>query len=95
MHYYFAPLYSPFAPALMLALLPLFVIALVWTVIIKGYALWYAARGNQVWWFVALLVVNTLGILEIIYLLWFRPGASFTLRSGSHSSHSPAQKSKA
>ena len=39
----------------------------------KGFALWYAARGSQKWWFIALLIVNTVGILEIIYLLFFRP----------------------
>lgn len=43
-----------------------------WTIAIKGYALWHAARNDQKWWFIAILIVNTLGILEIVYLLWFR-----------------------
>jgi hypothetical protein len=71
MHYF--PFYSPFAPGLMIALLPFLIVVALWTVVIKGYALWYAARGSQKWWFIALLVVNTLGILEIVYLIWFRP----------------------
>ena len=71
MHYY--PFYSPFAPGLMLALLPLLVIVALWTLVIKGYALWHAARNGQKGWFIVLLVVNTLGILEIVYLIWFRP----------------------
>ena len=35
---------------------------------VEGLALWHAARRGQPWWFVILLVVNTVGILEIIYL---------------------------
>jgi methionyl-tRNA synthetase len=42
-----------------------------WSLIWKGLALWRAARVEQTAWFVILLVVNTAGILEIIYLLFF------------------------
>lgn len=37
-------------------------------IILKGYALWTAARRNEPWWFVILMFVNTIGILELIYL---------------------------
>ena len=47
-------------------------IVLVWSFIWKGLALWNSARNHQKAWFVILLIVNTLGILEIIYLLFFR-----------------------
>ena len=57
----------------MVALIPLIVVLALWTVILKGYALWSAARNTQKWWFIVLLVVNTLGIREIIYLIWYRP----------------------
>ena len=87
----FTPFYSPFAPGLALAFLPLLLLVLLWTIVLKGYALWYAARNGQKWWFIALLVVNTVGILEIIYLIWFRPNASHTHHS--HSSHTPAHHS--
>ncbi len=60
-------------PAFVLALFPLFILAMIWTIVLKGFALWHAARGSQKWWFIALLIVNTLGILEIVYLIWFRP----------------------
>ncbi|MDP2655067.1 MAG: DUF5652 family protein [bacterium] len=53
--------------------IPLILVVALWTIILKGYALWHAARGSQKGWFIALLVINTLGILEIIYLIWFRP----------------------
>jgi hypothetical protein len=35
---------------------------------LKGYALWHAAKRDQKGWFIALLVVNSFGILELIYL---------------------------
>jgi hypothetical protein len=43
-------------------------LALVWSFLWKGLALWRAAKRGDKWWFVILLIVNTLGILEIIYL---------------------------
>jgi len=42
-----------------------------WSIFWKGLALWKAARRNQPLWYVALLVVNTVGILEIIYIFAF------------------------
>jgi len=51
--------------------IPLLIILIIWSLIWKGLALWKSARLNQPVWFVALLVVNTLGILEILYLFIF------------------------
>lgn len=51
----------------------LLTLLIVWSIIWKGFALWHSARGNQKGWFVALLVINTVGLLEIIYLAFFRP----------------------
>ena len=48
----------------------LFFLAILWTVAIKGYALWHAAKRGERWWFIALLVINTFGILEIAYLVF-------------------------
>ena len=42
-----------------------------WVLVWKGIALWKAARHNQKWWFIALLVINTLGLLEILYIFVF------------------------
>ena len=49
-------------------LLCVFIIA---EIALKGYALWYAAKRDQKWWFVIMLIVNTAGALEIIYLVFF------------------------
>lgn len=72
----YTPFYSPFAPELLVAIIPIIFAVALWTVVIKGFALWHAARNTQKWWFIALLVVNTLGILEVVYLIWFRPKSS-------------------
>ncbi len=49
--------------------LPAFIgVLVIWSVVWKGLALWHSARRHQPWWFVILMFVNTLGILEIIYL---------------------------
>jgi methionyl-tRNA synthetase len=50
----------------------LFIILAGWSLIWKGFALWYAARNHQKGWFVFMLIINSAGILEIVYLLWFR-----------------------
>ena len=53
-----------FAPAL----IPFIVLLVAWSLPWKGYALWLAARNGHTLWFIALLLVNTLAILEIIYI---------------------------
>jgi hypothetical protein len=39
-----------------------------WTVAWKGYALWLSARSGQKKWFLVMLILNTVGILEIYYI---------------------------
>jgi hypothetical protein len=51
---------------------PLFYLVIAWAVIWKGIALWHAARNRQLVWYIAILIVNTVGILEIVYLIFFR-----------------------
>ena len=43
----------------------------IWTIAWKGVALWKAAESQSKPWFVVLLLVNTVGILEIIYVFYF------------------------
>ncbi len=45
-----------------------FVGLLLWEIIWKGFALWRAGRKNQPAWFFLLFVLNTAGILPIVYL---------------------------
>ena len=41
-----------------------------WTLPWKGYALWTASKKNHKMWFIALIILNTVGILEIIYIFY-------------------------
>jgi hypothetical protein len=50
----------------------LFLILLLWTVFWKGLALWRSSRNTQKYWFVAILILNTAGILPIVYLAFFK-----------------------
>lgn len=43
-------------------------ILVVWGLVWKGWALWLAARRGELPWFVALLIINTVGLLEIFYI---------------------------
>jgi methionyl-tRNA synthetase len=48
---------------------PLFVLILVaWSLAWKGAALWKSANLRQKKWFIAILLINLFGLLEIIYL---------------------------
>ena len=46
------------------------VIMAFWVLPWKGYALWSAAKLNHKYWFIALLILNTLAILDIIYIFF-------------------------
>jgi hypothetical protein len=52
---------------------PVMFIVVAWSLVWKGVALWKAARRDQLAWFIVLLVVNTVGILEIIYIFAIAP----------------------
>lgn len=51
------------------ALVPFFFVFGAIAILLKGYALWHAAKRNDKWWFIALLIINTLGILELVYIV--------------------------
>lgn len=56
---------NPYAAAL-------FLCVTIWSLVWKGIALWKASKNNQKYWFIALLLINTVGILEITYLKFFQ-----------------------
>ncbi len=45
---------------------------LIWEAVWKGIALWKAGRNNQIVWFVFVFLFNTLGILPILYIVFFQ-----------------------
>lgn len=65
---------------------PFFLILMAWTLVWKGLALWHSAKRDEKWWFIALLVINTVGILEIVYLFVIakkRPADLFGMKQDS------------
>jgi len=46
-------------------------LTIAWVLPWKGVALWKAAKNHHKWWFIAILVINTLAALEIIYIFIF------------------------
>jgi hypothetical protein len=48
----------------------IFLIVVIWSIIIKGFGLYHSARHEEKLWFVGLLFINTLGILELVYLFF-------------------------
>jgi hypothetical protein len=49
----------------------IFMLLTIWSLAWKGFALWRSVKNNQRNWFIAILILNTFGILEIIYLFYF------------------------
>lgn len=47
------------------------ILVVAWAIPWKGLALWKAAQLKDKRWFIALLVINTLGALEILYIFIF------------------------
>ncbi|MDP2217878.1 MAG: DUF5652 family protein [Methanolobus sp.] len=54
--------------------LALIIILALWELIWKGIALWKAAKNEQKYWFIAMLIINSLGILPILYIFVFQKG---------------------
>lgn len=44
---------------------------LAWTLPWKGIALWKAAKNDNKTWFVIIFLINTLAILDIVYVVFF------------------------
>ena len=49
----------------------LFSLISIWSLVWTGLALWKSSKKNHLIWFIVLLVFNTLGILEILYIFVF------------------------
>ncbi|VVB77623.1 Uncharacterised protein [uncultured archaeon] len=46
-------------------------VVLIWSLVWKGIALWKAALKKHKAWFIIILIINTWGILEILYIFIF------------------------
>ncbi|MEK7133978.1 MAG: DUF5652 family protein [Patescibacteria group bacterium] len=73
------PLFTPMLGVTFIALV-------LWSFVWKGLALWRAAKRGEKIWFVVFLIVNTAGILEIIYLFLVTKAklSDFSMSSEKH-----------
>lgn len=55
---------------------PLIIILMVADLILRGLALYQSAKKEQKAWFIALLIINSVGILPLIYLLLEKQAAT-------------------
>ena len=60
-------------------------ILVLWELVWKGFALWRASRNNDKAWFIALLIVQSAGILEIFYLFAFSKRPSILKQTNKNS----------
>lgn len=49
----------------------LLVLIVAWDLFWKGKGMWISAKNNHLEWFIAILVLNTIGIVPIIYIYFF------------------------
>ncbi len=49
----------------------LFVVIAIWSLVWKFLGMWKSARKKQVGWFIVLGIINTIGILPILYYFVF------------------------
>lgn len=68
----------------------------VWSMAWKGFALWIAAKEDKKWWFIPLLIFNTAGILEIIYIFAFsHAGKKYVHRFRKNKNHKKEHEQEA
>lgn len=49
---------------------PILALVLLWTLFWKGVSLWKAAKNDHKIWFIVLFIINTCGLLEMIYFFF-------------------------
>ncbi len=48
------------------------IVLFLWEAVWKIIAMWKSARQEQLAWFICIAIINTVGILPIVYLLFFQ-----------------------
>lgn len=59
---------QPISPELIPWLIAAIIIVSIWSIIWKAFGLWYSAKNKDKPWFILIFILNTLGILPIVYL---------------------------
>lgn len=66
----------------------------IWELVWKGIALWRAGRNNHLGWFIAILILNTMGLLPILYIFIFSKPKKQPKKAPKKSAKKPAKKAK-
>lgn len=69
-------------------------VLMIWELVWKGVGMWKAAQNGSKVWFVVLLLVNTLGILPILYIFLFSKWEKKLKNKKEETKKSPKRKSK-
>jgi hypothetical protein len=56
-------------PESLIWLLPVLIVVCIWEAVWKLVAMWKAGRNNHLAWFICIALINTIGILPIVYIL--------------------------
>ena len=62
----------PHLPEALVWLMPIIIILIIWETVWKLIALWKAGRNNHLVWFICIALINTIGILPIVYILIYK-----------------------
>ena len=60
------------------------IVLALWDAVWRLIALWHSARRSQLVWFIFLGILNTVGVLPIIYLLVHRGKSKQTTQQNKH-----------
>ncbi len=60
--------FSGIAPTTVLII---FTVVFIWDLVWKGLGMWMASKKNSPTWFIVMLVINSIGILPILYIYVF------------------------
>ena len=52
--------------------LPFLIILILWELVWKLIAMWKSAKNNHLVWFICIGIINSIGILPIVYILTHR-----------------------
>ncbi|MEA4983014.1 MAG: DUF5652 family protein [Paludibacter sp.] len=58
-----------FCPTEFMWFIPLIIVLFIWDAVLKLLAMWKAAQRKELLWFVLIAIINTIGILPLIYLI--------------------------
>ena len=56
-------------------MMPIIMVFVFLELVLKGFALWRAAKKDDKYWYIAILCLNTLGILPLVYIVFIKKDA--------------------